>query len=248
MQLGGTERFLSLYRQLGLSDLEALAVMLVVVGYESNIQPSFSYLREKMTAGEKELAKIIARFVERGWLRPVAEGEGEYDGLKLLHLFNQWIMTGEERQGTGGNRQDTLKVAVTEADLIEAELWFERSFRARLTPMQKEEVHRLVKAYGKDLVIEALRQAVLNNKLTLSYIGSILRRWKREGLRTVFEVRKALEKEDQRHEQRGELKARKRGAEDADRDQYEELMELLLSRRGEQKDGQDKDCGRKNRA
>ena len=56
-----------------------------------------------------------------------------------------------------------------------------------------EEVEKLLKQYGQELVILALDKTILNAGKSLRYTMSILQRWDGQGLRTAEQIRVADE-------------------------------------------------------
>ena len=56
-----------------------------------------------------------------------------------------------------------------------------------------EEVERLLKQYGQELVVLALNETILNAGKSLRYTMSILQRWDGQGLRTAEQIRVANE-------------------------------------------------------
>ena len=56
-----------------------------------------------------------------------------------------------------------------------------------------EEVERLLKQYGQELVVLALNETILNTGKSLRYTMSILQRWEGQGLRTAGQIKTANE-------------------------------------------------------
>ena len=56
-----------------------------------------------------------------------------------------------------------------------------------------EEVERLLKQYGQELVVLALSETILNAGKSLRYTMSILQRWDGQGLRTAGQIKAADE-------------------------------------------------------
>lgn len=54
-----------------------------------------------------------------------------------------------------------------------------------------EEVEKLLKQYGQDLVVLALDKTILNAGKSLRYTMSILQRWDGQGLRTAEQIKAA---------------------------------------------------------
>ncbi|AEG59941.1 DnaD domain-containing protein [Desulforamulus ruminis] len=65
---------------------------------------------------------------------------------------------------------------------------FEKEFGRLLSPMEVEQIAAWIEEMEVDLILEALRQAVMRGKHNFKYIGSILLGWKKNNLRTLQEV------------------------------------------------------------
>jgi len=65
---------------------------------------------------------------------------------------------------------------------------FEKDFGRPLSPTECEQITKWQEAHDPDVVMEALRRAVLNGKFNMRYIDSILLNWEKAGRRTLREV------------------------------------------------------------
>ena len=65
-----------------------------------------------------------------------------------------------------------------------------------------EEVERLLKQYGQELVVLALNETILNAGKSLRYTMSILQRWDGQGLRTAEQIRVADEEYERKKSNR----------------------------------------------
>ena len=67
-----------------------------------------------------------------------------------------------------------------------------------------EEVERLLKQYGQELVVLALNETILNAGKSLRYTMSILQRWDGQGLRTAEQIRVADEEYERKKTNRSQ--------------------------------------------
>lgn len=107
---------------------------------------------------------------------------------------------------------------------------FEQEFGRPLTPMECSQIIRWNSddGYSDEMILEALKRAVLRAVFNLNYIDRILNRWSRNNLRTVREVRQYEERLRSRHQS-------KRAAvqpEDEAGDKEEKYRDLYLNRLG----------------
>lgn len=68
-----------------------------------------------------------------------------------------------------------------------------------------EEVERLLKQYGQELVVLALNETILNAGKSLRYTMSILQRWDGQGLRTAEQIRVADEEYERKKSNKSQV-------------------------------------------
>lgn len=94
-------------------------------------------------------------------------------------------------EGKADNRYIDHKVYInnssSNADIIDI---FKKEFQHYVGPMQESIILELVAKYGRQLVLEALKRAVLNGKLFLSYVIGVLKNWTKTNLRSITDVEK----------------------------------------------------------
>ncbi len=64
----------------------------------------------------------------------------------------------------------------------------EAEFERKLKPMEQEMVVNMQKDYSDELILEALKEAIQSNNLTLRYIDKILFDWKRQGIKNKEDI------------------------------------------------------------
>lgn|GEM_PF-2366331 len=77
---------------------------------------------------------------------------------------------------------------VTEPGLSSLLKAFEAEFKRSLSPIEVEQVKQWRSDHSVELVLEALKRAVLRGKYTLKYINSILTEWKKNHVITLQDV------------------------------------------------------------
>ena len=97
--------------------------------------------------------------------------------INKLSTFNEQEATEQVNTNTGNQRKETF-------NKIEAEVG------RPLSPMEMQIVNDWIdRDHYKAAIIDlALRQAVMNNALSLQYMDRILRNWSRQGLKSVHDV------------------------------------------------------------
>lgn len=75
---------------------------------------------------------------------------------------------------------------------------FEREFARQLSPMEYEIINEwLTSGTNKELIIEALREAIYNGAKSLKYISKILQSWKEKGYKSKSDISDGLKKESE---------------------------------------------------
>ena len=120
-----------------------------------------------------------------------------FDASPALRKLDQLLSqkTVETPLSHNSNNSNALKEL---SDAIEQE------FGRFPTPMELEDLQKTLEEdkVRPELVREALRLAVLNRKLSFSYMNAILRRWRNEGITTLAQV------EEQRNQHEGRKTSR----------------------------------------
>ena len=78
---------------------------------------------------------------------------------------------------------------------------FEKEFGRPLSPLEYEQITQWEKDFSAELILEALKRAVLGGKRNFKYINSILLEWKKNTIRTVQEVQEHDEAFEKRKSQ-----------------------------------------------
>ena len=71
----------------------------------------------------------------------------------------------------------------------------EKEFNRKLTPNEQEIVITWQKEYSDELIIEALNEANNNDSNNIRYIDKILYDWKRQGVKTLEDIKNIKEAE-----------------------------------------------------
>ena len=67
--------------------------------------------------------------------------------------------------------------------------YFEKSFGRLITPVEYEKIENWKKDYEEEIIKEAIKISVLNNKKTFNYVNGILNNWKSKGYKTIEEIK-----------------------------------------------------------
>jgi DNA replication protein len=196
---------LKTYAIVGLTEIEMMVLihLLRLRQLEKDYFPDAHKLENYMTIDAIVIKGIIAGLMEKNFLgvEPyfdlvLARWENAYsfDGL-FQKLEEVWIA---EKKHQNASRQKLRRAAggvsagATASHEVLPNLYksFEKEFGRLLSPMETLQINEWYQQqnYKVELILEALKQAVLRGVLNFKYIGSILRDWSKNSVRTVHEA------------------------------------------------------------
>lgn len=166
------------YKRLNISEEELLIVM-VIISLDNKIEYNPDIFVNEINMDRHKVMELISSLISKNILSLEIVKNGrkteEYISLSLLYdkLLNIIIDTNE----------DVLKVDNSIFNIFENELG------RLLSPMEIEKIKEWVITYKNDeLIIEALKEAVINGVSNLRYIDAILNEWYKKGYRNKDDV------------------------------------------------------------
>ncbi|MEG6523457.1 DnaD domain-containing protein [Desulfotomaculum sp. 1211_IL3151] len=199
--------FLRYYRDVGITDSEMMLViqLLRLRNEENLLMPSPEILASCLSAEPVQIEKQIKGLLDKRVIGITNYYIGEegivkqgYDFEPLVfELSEVWALNqkkeldkiSEKIHNPGGkaytNEELGAVLSSGEQDLCHA---FENEFGRLLSPMEIEQITIWLDDHEVELILEALRQAVIRGKHNFKYIGSILREWHKNNIRTIQEV------------------------------------------------------------
>jgi DNA replication protein len=222
------EPLLKYYNRLGLTETEVMIIIHLLRWrqIEHDRFPSPEKLSQYLSMDSEEVKNILAGLIEKKLLSiepyysPVT---GRW--LNAFSLRNLWeklaqILTRETLLQTAANEQ----AAAVDPGLGELYRIFEKEFGRPLSPIESSQLadwyHNT--NLSPELIIEALKRAVLRGALNFRYIDSILRDWIRHNIRTVQE---AINYDDRLLSKKA---GKKKPSEASGEDKYRDLYRLDL--------------------
>lgn len=199
---------LKYYKKIGLNDQELILIIhLLRFKCEDNDPfPTTERLNEYMSTEDTVLRSIIAGLIEKNILTVVhyyVEETGEvfnsysYDNLfeKISEVWAQDKMSQLQRTRKAilKNQSKAIREVTgvgREKNFTKVYKAFEREFGRLLSPIEIQEIQKWLEEDGHDteIVMEALRRAVLLGKHNFKYIDSILLEWKKNSIHTLNEI------------------------------------------------------------
>jgi DNA replication protein len=176
-------KLLSSYTSYGLDEIElALILQLFYFFNKKDYFPTLTELASPLTISEKKCSELMRKLIQRGFL---TIEQNENDDGKITEVYSLQplleMLYQKEEQQEPENNTGTIFVL------------FEQEFGRPLSPFEIEMINTwLDEDKITPAIIKAgLRESVLMGKLNFKYIDRILREWKKKGIHTVEEARRA---------------------------------------------------------
>ncbi|NPV89437.1 MAG: DnaD domain protein [Firmicutes bacterium] len=215
-------RLLRSYANLGIKDRELIILLHLIYlrGVEGDGYPSSDRLQGLTSATPAEVEADLANLIEKkivGIKKRVNQKTGDaepYYSLEgLFYLLSEvWAIEKineiEALKRKPGSRPDQAPAKNPE-NLPRIYKAFEKEFGRPFSPIEGELIGDWARDYPAELVLEALKIAVLNGTFSLRYIERILQDWQRKNVRTLEEVRRL---EEEYIERKAAPKGKKGGA------------------------------------
>ena len=155
-------------------------------------------MMEKLNCSEKTIISSKKELEKYGLIKEVRQGVNRPN---RLYINGTVKITGQELENLQPIKTNNIKTNNNQTNIIIKEddenLIFKKLKEAfgemHVNGTMVEEVERLLRQYGKELVVLALDKTILNAGKSLRYTMSILQRWDGQGLRTAEQIRVADE-------------------------------------------------------
>ena len=162
------------YKKLKISENELIVLLMIdhLIG-QGNPLVTADLLSLKMTLDVKEIDKVLADLLTKGYIEYVSEGKRTVTTLeplkKKLYKEFQIYLTKEEETKTSNRVKEEL-------DNIYQQ--FEKLLGRQLSPLEISKIREWVSyGYSDELIIDALKEALSKNKKTLRSVDKILLNW-----------------------------------------------------------------------
>ena len=172
------------YRLFNITDSEFIVIM-VLLSYGDKITYNPEEFAREVRMSKHEVMSIIDSLCDKNIISLVVEKVNkktyEYLSMELLYqkLFN--IVANDDK---------------SEKEEIDNSIFsvFEKELGRTLSPMEFEQIKEwIISGNSNELIVCALREAVLNGVGNLRYIDSILNDWRKKGYRKQEDVKKDRE-------------------------------------------------------
>ncbi|KYG32894.1 DnaD domain-containing protein [Alkalihalobacillus trypoxylicola] len=183
---------LQYYTDLGLTEVE-LMTLLHIQSFidEGDYFPTPELLSERMTLSKEECSNTMGLLIKKGFLSLDKHWDNGilYENYSLEPL---WLKLMEELNQEDQKQQEKSNAQI-EGDLFKT---FEQEFSRPLSPIEMETLSMWLDhdKHEPKLILQALKESVISGKLNFRYIDRILFEWKRNGVKTLEQVKIHSEK------------------------------------------------------
>ncbi|WP_243386635.1 DnaD domain-containing protein [Bacillus kexueae] len=177
------------YHKIGLNEQE-LAILLLVHSYliKGKLFPTPTEIAEHMSISTEECTNLLRRLLQRNYIF-IEELEENAIIFEKYSLRPLWEKVYDFLQ----KENKPVQQPVTEKNLYSI---FEQEFGRPLSPFECETLSIWLDQdhHDPDIIMAALREAVMSGKLNFRYIDRILFEWKKNGIKTIEQARKHSKK------------------------------------------------------
>lgn len=172
--------FFTHYKNLEINDKEFI-VLMYLMNYNGGFNPK--YIGSELGISFKEILELINDLCEKGFIeievRDIRGMKEEYISLNKLYEKLAFLVLNQEKEDSKPNNLFFI---------------FEKEFGRTLSPIEYELINAWKENhFSEELILAALKEAVLNGVSNLRYIDKILYEWNRKGIKNVSELQKQKE-------------------------------------------------------
>lgn len=172
--------FFTHYKTLEINDREFI-VLMYLMNYNGGFNPK--QIGNELGISFKEILEIINDLCEKGFIeievRDVRNIKEEYISLNKLYEKLAFLVLNQDDKDSKPNNLFSI---------------FEKEFGRTLSPIEYELINAWKENhFSEELILAALKEAVLNGVSSLRYIDKILYEWNRKGIKSVDDLSKQKE-------------------------------------------------------
>lgn len=180
--------FFKHYKEIGIRDDEALLLLQVIAVQEEGIPfPTPMLMSERTCFDANQVSTMYQRLIQKGFIELQQKTDEQgilYEKFSLYPLWEK-IMHKIKQQAMV---QSSVKSTVDERSIFTL---IEQELGRLLSSIEIEQVSMWMDhdGHSPEIIKEAVKEAVLANKMSLRYVDRVLFEWKKKQLKTIEQVR-----------------------------------------------------------
>ena len=191
-QMTLSNSLLANYRKLGLNETEFILILQIMSRDQQGRAVDLTAISDEMQLDDNQLGNLLRGLLERKFLNLTTATDAagrKYDKYSLSLLYEK-LFALKENEITVVNEK---RVEVKQDEVYQN---IEVEFGRLLTPMELETIDAWLnkEKYSPELIVLALREAVLNQVYNLKYIDKILLSWEKQNIKTSADVERARQR------------------------------------------------------
>jgi DNA replication protein len=180
--------FFQMYKQIGVTDEEAIFISHILMFQSEGIEfPTPMMVAERTSFDENTLSMMYQRLIQKGLIELNQQTDQNGILFEKVSVYPIWERILDKLE------QQTIveEVAVTKLDDRSIFTLIEQELGRLLSPIEIEKVSMWIDhdQHSPEMIKEAIKEAVLANKMSLRYIDRILFEWKKKQFKTIDQVK-----------------------------------------------------------
>lgn len=180
------------YKKLNLS-IDAFVMLIYLINVEEPISFDIKKLSKKLNLNKKDIMFSVDELKNQKIILIKLEENKEKrleENIYLTPLYEKIFIN-----------------VIDEKEVEEDNIYsnFEEEFGRTLSPIEYELINSWNDSYSKDIILEALKESVLNGVKNLKYVDRILFEWSKKGIKSIDQIKKDKEIFSKRKESNVEI-------------------------------------------
>jgi DNA replication protein len=173
------------YATIGLDETELIFIIQMQSYLDQSVFfPNMAEIANRMGRREADIFSILHSLIQKNIISISTEKDDQgkvVDRYSLLPLYKKLQELLSRKKGQFEEKQQSI-------NLLEI---FQQEFGRLLTPIEMQTIGEWLDRdhYSQDVILEALREAVLNQKYSLKYIDRILLSWDKKNIRSSSQAK-----------------------------------------------------------
>lgn len=173
------------YATIGLDETELIFIIQMQSYLDQSVFfPNMAEIANRMGRREADIFSILHSLIQKNIISISTEKDDQgkvVDRYSLLPLYKKLQELLSRKRGQFEEKQQSI-------NLLEI---FQQEFGRLLTPIEMQTIGEWLDRdhYSQDIILEALREAVLNQKYSLKYIDRILLSWDKKNIRSSSQAK-----------------------------------------------------------